>query len=225
VDEELNEETSKLVAQNLLKNVLTDEMNEEDKESLINKTALLLLEKQKNQEEIKGIGALIMKGPLMKLSDKIEQSSIGTKIADIAATLGLSAATQSLIWPITVIIALLALMVIGLVAVVAVAAHFSKQFAENAQATLDQAKANEELIDSNQELAGSVRELIDEYQELSATGESTYDTLEKLKEQMPELIDSYKELERNLGLDLGLEKLEQAYKAAQATGNWGEVEV
>jgi methyl-accepting chemotaxis protein len=167
----------------------------------------------------------LVKIPLKKAEDAVEKKSIVTKKADTTATLLLKAATESLTWPITVIIALLALMVIGLVAVVAVAAHFSKQFAENAQATLDQAKANEELIDSNQELAGSVRELIDEYQELSATGESTYDTLEKLKEQMPELIDSYKELERNLGLDLGLEKLEQAYKAAQATGKWGEVEV
>jgi len=42
---------------------------------------------------------------------------------------------------------------------------------------------------------------------------------------MPELIKSYKELERNLGIDLNLEELEAAYKAALATGNWDDVEM
>jgi len=42
---------------------------------------------------------------------------------------------------------------------------------------------------------------------------------------MPELIDSYKELERNLGIDLGIEELEAAYKAALSSGNWDNVEM
>jgi hypothetical protein len=115
------------------------------------------------------------------------------------------------------------LAIAAIVAIVVVAISNSiKAFGENAQATLDQEKANQELIDSNQELADSVETLINEYNALKESGESTYETMEKLKEQVPELIDSYKELENSLAIDLNTGLMEAAARMAEITGNWDE---
>lgn len=222
LDEELNEETAKLVAAKLLESEAFDKLNDEQQEALITEGAALLLEKQKNQEDVKGIGNLLLKIPLKKTEDTVEKGGIPGKLASIAANMGLATSEWMVSVPMLVIIGLLALLLVGLLAVTAVVAVASAQFEKQAKAEYEQANANQELIDSNQELSESVKDLTDEYENLKAAGESTYDVIEKLKEQVPDLIDSYKELEQSLGIDLDTELLESAAALAELTGDWEE---
>lgn len=222
LEEELNEETAKLVAAKLLESEAFDELNDEQQEALITEGAALLLEKQKNQEDVKGIGNLLLKIPLKKTEDAVEKGGIPGKLASIAANMGLAASEWMVSVPMLLIVGILALLLVGLLAVTAVVAIASAQFEKQAKAEYEQANANQELIDSNQELSESVKDLTDEYESLKAAGESTYDVIEKLKEQVPDLIDSYKELEQSLGIDLDTELLESAAALAELTGDWEE---
>lgn len=76
-----------------------------------------------------------------------------------------------------------------------------------------------EAINENQELAGSVEDLTEEYQALRASGESTAEVLEDMREKIPELIDSYKELAKTMGTSIDTSGLEEAYAVFEKTGD------
>lgn len=116
--------------------------------------------------------------------------------------------------------------VIGLT--ISVQKRHNKIQREAAENSLEQAKADQELIDKNQELSSSIQDLIDDYKGLKASGESTYDTLEKLKEQIPDLINSYQKLGKELNLDNEyfdkIIDLQNAYARAAIIGDFSEVQ-
>jgi hypothetical protein len=76
-----------------------------------------------------------------------------------------------------------------------------------------------EAINENQELAESVSDLTEEYQALRASGESTAEVLEDMRDKIPELIDSYKELAKTMGAHIDTSSLEEAYKVFEKTGD------
>lgn len=116
--------------------------------------------------------------------------------------------------------------VIGLT--ISVQKRHNKIQREAAENSLEQAKADQELIDKNQELSSSIQDLIDDYKGLKASGESTYDTLEKLKGQIPDLINSYQKLGKELNLDNEyfdkIIDLQNAYARAAIIGDFSEVQ-
>ena len=184
-----------------------------------------LIDRWKNSETIQST-LLTMKNTEAEKKNKAAQSgSVIAKLAHAAAQAVLTAAMGPFGVICLVIVAILLVMVAVIIALIAVYSAMSKAQKEKNEQTLKEEKANQELIKSNQELSSSVRDLIDQYQEFKESGKSTYETIEKLKEQMPDLIDSYKELQRNLGIDLDVEALEQLYQAALTSGNWDKVEM
>lgn len=126
------------------------------------------------------------------------------------------------------VIAVLAIIAITIGLVVAAQKRHNKIQREAAENSLEQAKADQELIDKNQELSSSIQDLIDDYKGLKASGESTYDTLEKLKGQIPDLINSYQKLGKELNLDNEyfdkIIDLQNAYARAAIIGDFSEVQ-
>ena len=64
------------------------------------------------------------------------------------------------------------------------------------------AREMQEAIDRSAELSESIAELTEEYYRLKDAGESTYEVLDKMREQATDLVDRYKELAEILSEDL-----------------------
>jgi uncharacterized protein YlxW (UPF0749 family) len=95
----------------------------------------------------------------------------------------------------------------------------SKADKEAKQEEVSKGTESLEAINENQELAESVSDLTEEYQALRASGESTAEVLESMRDKIPELIDSYKELAKTMGTHLDTSNLEEAYKIFEETGD------
>ncbi len=189
------------------------------------KSTNILLEKMKNGETLKGILTTAAATQGKKKEAAADAGSTVAKLAHAAAQWALNAATGPYGAILMIVVAVLMLAIAGFILAVVAISAFTKAMRANIEEDLKKEQQNQELIKSNRELTDSVQGLVEEYQTLKATGESTHDVMEKLKEQMPELIESYKELGRSLGIDLDVTALENAYKAALASGNWDDVEM
>lgn len=127
--------------------------------------------------------------------------------------------------PIFLIVAVILAIIAALVILAATISNgVNKAIEANEKQQIENNKVTLEAIDANQELVKSLEDLTEKYKELKASGQSTYDTIEDLKKQIPELIQNYSQLETQLGMNLGIERLEAAYQAFLNTGEIDQVE-
>lgn len=161
------------------------------------------------------------------------KASIAEAVAKMVESGAISANTAA-IWantaallcnPIFLIVAVILAVIAALVILIATISNgVNKAIAENEKQQIENNKVTLESIDANQELVKSLEDLTAKYKELKASGQSTYDTMEDLKKQIPELIQNYSQLETQLGMDLGIERLEAAYQAFLNTGEIDQFE-
>ena len=95
---------------------------------------------------------------------------------------------------------------------------------EKVSKKIEKGQENLELIDEYQEESDAVKDLTEEYKNLQAAGESTYDTFNELVESIPNLIDKYRELDKALDLDFNIAELEAAYEYFKKTGDISKFE-
>ena len=150
---------------------------------------------------------------------KMKEAEAAGHSVNTAAIIAETIAQYALNIPMLIFVGILALVLAGVLVLVAAMSAYSKSVGEARQQQIDNAKANLELIDSNQQLSESVSELTDKYKELKEAGESSYETFEELKNQIPNLISSYADLEKALGIDLNIEQLQAAYEYFKKTGD------
>lgn len=113
--------------------------------------------------------------------------------------------------------------VITLIGVVAGLHAKAKQAQKDAlKAESDLLIKQNELIDSTSSLTTEVEGLVESYGKLKENGDDTFETLEKLKDQVPDLIKQYKDLEEAANVDLNTAKIQALYYAALESGDWTE---
>ena len=183
------------------------------------------------QDKAEALSQLLVAGS-SKLVSEMTEEEIKTTTADTvakgagtAANIAYAISMYAITPPVLIVIAVLAILLVAIIAIVsAINAQKAAEEAANKE-TLKTAQANQEAIDSTQELATSVKDLTEAYNKLKSAGESTTDVLAQMDEQVPELISSYRDLAKTLGGDVKNElmgmadELETLYNYGRITGD------